>query len=953
MRRLGLVLCALWAACFAFAALAQQPLAAQFKPDLRVYPQFFSLAQGREGDLYIGGTDGILRFDGGRWHWLPLPRPGAVRALQIGRDGRLWFGAQDSFGYVARDASGSERIVDLAPKFAAQLGGRTFSDIWRIAETDEGLWFQALQDLFLLSPKEEAGGHWHHEARFGGTQVVAGELWVQWRDQGLKRRHAGAFEMLPGGERFAQPLVINLLELGDGRVLVHDRGPRLSLWQQDRFIAPPDPALAAQLAEAGVGIALDGQQAAFGGSDGQVRVLDLERARVEPIRVSNNFLVDLMRARDGSLMVLDISGVSRLDWPPRWRLWAEPVGSVTGAYHLAEFDGLLYASTWNGAFRGPLPGSDAPLALGSTGWTDAEAWALHRHQGRLLFAESKRLLRVDVTPPQVLSADDLYPRVFLDDPVNPDWLWLGTEHGVALLERSDDGYRLRHRDFELGWLVGSMVAHDGAIWVGDGVHGVRRLQREGVDADRFKFERVGVAHGLPAAEWMAAQVSLIDGALYASTAHGLFRYAQGRFAPDDLGGLVALLDEGETVALSAAPDGGLWAYSYHSVYRRGDDGRWSLSLLGGLHTGAILHLLPRAAGEAFVGAEAGVLQHRDAAVPTLATAAPARPRVAAARIVRGPQRVEALSLDGHAEVRLNGGSLEFEFAYPRFDGVGVSEFQFSIDPAAVNWSSWSNRPSVALLALPAGDYQLRLRARSRYGSAVEAVPFKFTIVPRWYQRPWVWPLAVFVAGGLIALALIQRQRAKVRGLREHNAELDRLVQLRTRELETANVQLRGLADSDGLTGLANRRHFDTAFAAAMQRARERGEALSLLLLDVDHFKRYNDSHGHQAGDDVLRAVAAVMRESVRPDTLVARYGGEEFAVVAVHCDAAQAHDIAARICTRLAARLPAVTLSIGIATRAGSMLEGPEILIARADAALYRAKHNGRNRIETDMDAFA
>jgi diguanylate cyclase (GGDEF)-like protein len=674
--------------------------------------------------------------------------------------------------------------------------------------------------------------------------------------------------------------------------------------------------------------------------------------RVESIRVSTSFLSDILQAQDGSLMWLDISGIARLDWPPRWRIWSESEGGVPGAYELAEFDGRLFASTWGGSFVGPMPSADAPLAFVNTRWTDEEAWALHRHGDALLFAESKHLLRVDVSPPVRLSGDDLYPRVFLDDPQNPDWLWVGTEHGPALFERDGEGYRMRHRDRRLGWLVNALVAHDGAIWASDGVGGVRRLARGNLDPAAFSFERAGPALGLPAGELLPAQLSEVGDQLIASTAQGLFRYANGRFEPDRFDGLADLLDEGETVTFREAADRVLWAHSYHSVYRRDASGQWSLSMLGGLHTGAILSLLPRPGGEALVSVEAGVLQHRDAELPAVSAQAP-RPRVASARVVRGAHQIEALALAAHPQVQLDGGSLEFEFAYPRFDGVGVSEFQFSIDPLGANWSSWSNRASATLLALPAGDYALQLRARSRYGSPVQAEPFEFTVVPRWYERAWVWPLAVFVAGSLLALALIQRQRNKVRRLRERNLELDELVHQRTRELESVNVQLRGLAESDGLTGIANRRHFDEAFALEMERAQVRGEALSLLLLDVDHFKQYNDSHGHQAGDDVLRTLAVVMRESVRPDTLVARYGGEEFAVVATHCDAAQARDIAARICARLATRLGEVTLSIGIATRTGQTAEGPEILIARADAALYRAKHKGRNRIESDLDAIA
>ena len=161
-----------------------------------------------------------------------------------------------------------------------------------------------------------------------------------------------------------------------------------------------------------------------------------------------------------------------------------------------------------------------------------------------------------------------------------------------------------------------------------------------------------------------------------------------------------------------------------------------------------------------------------------------------------------------------------------------------------------------------------------------------------------------------------------------------------------------LATTDGLTGLLNRRSMNEQLLARLREAQRYKRQLSFLLLDVDHFKKVNDAHGHPAGDAVLKGVAAVAQKQARDTDLVARYGGEEMALILPETDLAGALAIAERIRTACAKAqhqteqgLVAVTLSIGVAT---SPLDGatPEQLIEAADRALYRAKQGGRNRVE-------
>lgn len=170
----------------------------------------------------------------------------------------------------------------------------------------------------------------------------------------------------------------------------------------------------------------------------------------------------------------------------------------------------------------------------------------------------------------------------------------------------------------------------------------------------------------------------------------------------------------------------------------------------------------------------------------------------------------------------------------------------------------------------------------------------------------------------------------------------------------AEQALKALASSDGLTGLANRRSFDQALAIEWARAQRTRSPLSLLLVDVDHFKLYNDLHGHQKGDDCLRGVGVAMAAGLRPADVAARYGGEEFAVLMPDSAHGIALDAAERlreaICgLRLAHGAASagshVTLSIGVATEVPAEDMSSELLVARADQALYAAKHSGRDRV--------
>lgn len=197
------------------------------------------------------------------------------------------------------------------------------------------------------------------------------------------------------------------------------------------------------------------------------------------------------------------------------------------------------------------------------------------------------------------------------------------------------------------------------------------------------------------------------------------------------------------------------------------------------------------------------------------------------------------------------------------------------------------------------------------------------------------------------------QEESLRVQQEANTLLEQRVHERTRDLESLNEQLRELSSTDALTGLKNRGHFDRVFSSAVVKAYRFGQPLSLLLLDIDHFKTFNDTYGHLVGDDCLQMVAdCIHRYVTRPEDLAARYGGEEFVVLLPDTPEEGALRVAEKIRQeiektgfRISDEVLHLTVSIGVCSNCPNEADATKTIFCWADGALYEAKERGRNQV--------
>jgi diguanylate cyclase (GGDEF)-like protein len=307
---------------------------------------------------------------------------------------------------------------------------------------------------------------------------------------------------------------------------------------------------------------------------------------------------------------------------------------------------------------------------------------------------------------------------------------------------------------------------------------------------------------------------------------------------------------------------------------------------------------------------------------------------------------------GNAPVGLGPGarSVEIQYAGLGLRAPGRLRYRYQLEGYDSDWVDAGPRRTAYYPRLPGGGYVFRVASIDADGRQAPEARLTLVVEPAWHERSLVRGLLA----GLAVLAGFGLHQLRTWRLRVRQVELRKQVAEQTVALRQANQELERLAAVDGLTGIPNRRILDEALAREWQDHRRRGASLALILCDIDHFKAYNDTQGHPAGDATLRRVAQVLASQCRRATdLAARYGGEEFALLLPDTTTPAALALAEQLLAAvraLALPHPAssaadhVTLSLGVAALVPSPDTTTADLLRQADECLYRAKHAGRNR---------
>ena len=571
----------------------------------------------------------------------------------------------------------------------------------------------------------------------------------------------------------------------------------------------------------------------------------------------------------------------------------------------------LWVGTGHGLFevrgthvtRFPALGEDPVYAL----VTDGDAlWVGLRSKGLVrldLQARTIKAYRHALGDNHSLS-DDSVQALLLD---LPHGLWVGTSHGLSFLDTQTEKFqRFSHLEADDESLpsdhIDSLLFDSlHRLWVGTLGGGLAVALH--TDNGRLRFKTLARRDGLPDSN-VDKLVSDLEGRVWASTDRGI-----AVIDPSSLH--IRSFDQSDGVSLH-----GHWANSG----ARMPDG----TILFGGYGGVTIVQSSRIAD---------------------ATMAPA-PLITS---LQSPSR----RMSPQSVVTLNSPdpSLQIEFASLSYAESHKLQYAYRLGGFDDHWIPADSDHRLAVYSnLSPGTYQFMVKASKGASQWSPVKTLLIHVVPRWYQTFW-WE---GVVGLMASLGVVGIVRMRTALLVRQRVALESCVTERTRELSAVTQALERLASQDVLTGIANRRRFEDVLDQEIRRSHRSGEPLALLLIDVDDFKSYNDSYGHQAGDEVLRQVALLCQIPLRRVTdLAARYGGEEFAVLLPGVGLSGALSVANSIVAEVAnarirhdsARAAAyVTISVGVS--ATDALENPSEreLIGSADAALYTAKELGRNQ---------
>lgn len=916
-----------------------------------VGPQIFDVAAHPRGFIVLANNNGLLTYDGVSWRLMPLGRTTVAFSVAVGADGRIFAGGARTFGEVIEDPGGELMYQPYETRLPASE--RTFSDVWQTLISAEGtVYFRSREKLIVLRDGETRA--YAPSGLFSAAGLVRDVLYAHDTALGLVRLDKDEIKPVRGGEAFRGTLVTAIAGTGGDAALVGTEGrglfrfdpgtgARRSLGADIRNLASAEILSVRQLPDGQIAVGTLRQGVFLLDGAGTLR-LHMDRDSGLP----DNAVLTLQTA-SGSLWAGTSGGAAQILVPTAVENFDARHGLPGLVESLEQHQGSIYAATSQGVFRlSCRPGFEPVTSLARQSFAllsasdllAATADGVYEVRGR-----EARLVRAGRSRGFARSKDE-------------SRIWVATQTGPAALVRRGEHWladapvvlaRPEGLSEVLDGVEATSVAEDldGRLWVslitGRVLSGRPTREDSRIELKELRIfgEDDGISPGF------AEVMSLNDG-VRIGTGSAILRPEGAGLAPDTLF-TISLGAGAGAFRIKDAKDGGYWVASAKRPLRLvreevGGDLRVRRTALLRAPAGSrMLDFLEVTGREVWVGTDDGAFRYDPAADTETAGAT--------AALIR---RIESNQVDlyqGGAGASLDMAlphlaPIRFEVASSSLDDPSRNRFRFRLDGQDSDWSPWTTETLKEYTNLGPGSYRFRVETRDVYGRIGTEASMSFVVLTPWYRKPVAIALGLGALGGLFYLALFLRTRS----LRRRQRELETTVEQKTAELREASF-------TDPLTGLRNRRYFaEVIESEAALACRPGSPALHMFLVDLDHFKQINDTHGHAAGDELLRQTAKRLKAATRTSDLIFRWGGEEFLVVARGVSGLPRSEIANRVVRMMGSEPFEVsegtrltrTCSVGFASYP-FYAENPatvplDAVIELADLALYRAKETGRNR---------
>jgi len=993
------------------------PLITNFEPDqYHAHTQNWVAVQDPRGVMYFGNSSGILEYDGARWRLIPIAGGTYARALAVAPDGTVFYGAVGDFGYLEAAPNGECRAVSLLPRIPKDE--RTFNDIWQALATPRGVYFFSREKLFrfwqgrvVSLPGRMASsqacllrGFPIYVDRDHSVSLIDDDRVVPipaFREVLVRKRIVltpFAEHQLLAGRLEGDFLRLDLSAFWDAARGRYDFGRPAS----GHEVVPFPCELSRELPESSAFlyklIPIDRDTFAMCSIKKGIALFDRQGRIRRTINTQNglvdNTVADLFLDRDGSLWAPNNSGISHIELHPQHSRFGTNQGLRGVPMSVILHRERLYVGTYQNTFvkveHPPSMDGSGSLFVPVRNAPN-EVWQFMESGGDLLLASSQGLYAIRGEEAARIPGDTFSAYCLGISTRFPGHLFVGQMGGIEAFRQLAPG-----RWQSLGRLNGihenvrSLTGDEhGNLWCATDGKWVLYLRFPTGKPSNPVVMRLGTATGLP--DLTSMRPVTYRKRIYVASSMGLYSSPipeetgpstdlRVHFRIDDRFDRVPGEDTGPVLGILFGRRGEAYLNTREGVVlaEPQPDGRIRFDprpFRGLPTTDESMSYDPR--GLLWIPAKSLYRVDLNARHDTDRPFAVLIRQVVASggrMVFAGTHARPGAMLPGRSAVftsRVDDGqrfelpyrenAVTFEYAATCYEKGGGNQFQYLLQGFDHDWSPWTAKTAKEYTNLPEGRYVFRVRGRNVYGVPGQEAAFPLLIRPPWFRSWWALILWTLCGGGI----LLGAYHVTTQKLRRQKARLEKLVAERTRQLREATL-------TDPLTGLRNRRFITEVLSndisafigfknylngAQNHRASPPEDSVfGIFMLDIDFFKKVNDIHGHDAGDQVLKRLAKILTGLVRQDDAVIRVGGEEFLVVLKKAQPEYLPTFAQKVLDAISqARfevgeglaLPK-TCSVGyvsfpIYPQFPDLLTFDQTIMA-ADLALYRAKHDGRNR---------
>lgn len=918
--------------------------------DFNANPQQLSIATDKAGRLFVGNVEGILRFDGTAWELIELPGKQVARDLIRARDDKIYVASNDTFGELVTDKDGKIAFRELLTLCKLVGDKRHVGIVWEVFYTEEGVYFRADEALYFISYDRKTIHSWPLSENVRSMFPQKNTLYARVDGLGFTKFVDGKFELEPGGEVFAKLALPGMIDKGSWRLLVSDGG----------FFRADENGITRLANNAGSELkdsqayevlALADGSFVVGTALGELFRFSKDFTVLERLKLGSFAVVAMSADNEGGLWIATEGDLLRLAMPSPWSFLDSQHG-VQGVVSDFEWhENALWIASSSGIARiVPLP--DGRSRYEEKPWVDYEAYVLNSSDAGLLIGHRQGLLVLDKgssTPRTLLEDQKEFVGLFEKSKFDDSTIYALAHHSLLVLKVINGKWQIKSRISLDGASVDSLVeTGPGEIWFSNNYGGPQRWHLDTGTFAVIDKKEFGKADGLTLQKDDAQHVYRLDGKVHVVVADKGYLFDGKKFGPEIAPPFTLVSRPHELYVTETAM--GAYAYTSREMWFRPKAStewqplRMALSSAAGY---GVVRL--NRDGVVRMSTWSGILQYNENEKSTIPEPLSLRFEYVTAVSSENKSSIDLPTDSRVGDIKVPAGyNLKMRFSMVSLES-GV-EFRYRMLQLSSEWSAWSDR-DLFIRAQPPGEYVLELQAKTRAGRQAETISYRYTMLPHWYEILWVRFLILLASVALVCLLTYWFIRNRVAKYREDNLKLEKRISERTTELESLNQRLSELVIEDSLTGVANRRALEHGLQREWFRCLDQRRPLSALMIDVDHFKQFNDKHGHLEGDILLREIAQTLKkEHDSKRELLARFGGEEFALLLPGVNLEDAVRRADHIRQIMTQQNKDVTVSIGVAGFVPSIQMEQSSLLRRADAALYRAKRAGRNRVESDKD---